>query len=879
MPLPSVFSTFGDKSEQLLQGMGEFEEHALDRPEERETEDGSPGEREIDDCTPGTSHVVPSSKGDDMIEEPKSGMEFNSFEDLFRYYKQYAKQCGFGVMTQRSERSEDQSVRYVTLGCARGGKARVKTSNVANPRPTGKTDCKARINALRVDGKMQLTTVNNSHNHVTSPQKSRFYRCNREVSETVKRVLDTNDLAGIRLNKSYGSLVVGAGGFENLPFLEKDCRNYIDKARHLRLGAGGAGALRDYFLRMQYKNNGFFALMDLDDDGRLKNVFWADPRSQAAYKYFGDVVTFDTTYLTNRYGMPFAPFVGVNHHGQSILLGAGLISNEDTETFTWLFQTWLQCMDGVAPKAIITDQDRAMKNAIAIVFPETRHRFCLWHILKKAPEKLGAYAAYKSGLKTELMKCVYDTQTIKEFEKCWAVFINTYDLHENVWLKSLYLERAHWVPVFLKEHFWAGMSTTQRSESMNAFFDGYVHSKTNLKEFVDQFDNALKRKIENENQAEFLSFSGTIPCVSRSPIEKKFQLLYTNAKFKEVQQQVIGVLDLDPTLQTMDGVMKTYLVEDEVRIQEFTKQVTYFVDFNVDDCNAKCSCGLFQMRGILCRHILSIFKSNGIKSLPDRYILDRWRKDIKRRYTLIRSSYDAGDERPNGNRQSILLNMCYEMIDYAVESEKDFDDAKKKIQEMTGLYRQNQRPLSSGQTVSEPGVTILDGAVVGSSQQVKSPLVVRGKGRPPSLRRASRMETEMRKVKAKQKKAQVVQKRKQRDEGDTVPMGTKRSLFGPSEADAYSNHGQFTVMDSSGTTQSVQSWYFGSQGSNPPMVGSQGSVHHMVGSQESVHPMVGSQESVHHMVGSQESVRSLTYLGHFSNIIYYLIKICLFGWK
>ncbi|XP_042990962.1 uncharacterized protein LOC122317942 [Carya illinoinensis] len=223
--------------------------------------------------------------------------------------------------------------------------------------------------------------------------------------------------------------------------------------------------------------------------------------------------------------------------------------------------------------------------------------------------------------------------------------------------------------------------------------------------------------------------------------------------------------------------------------------------------------------------------------------------------------------------------MCYEMIDYAVESEKDFDDAKKKIQEMTGLYRQNQRPLSSGQTVSEPGVTILDGAVVGSSQQVKSPLVVRGKGRPPSLRRASRMETEMRKVKAKQKKAQVVQKRKQRDEGDTVPMGTKRSLFGPSEADAYSNHGQFTVMDSSGTTQSVQSWYFGSQGSNPPMVGSQGSVHHMVGSQESVHPMVGSQESVHHMVGSQESVRSLTYLGHFSNIIYYLIKICLFGWK
>ncbi|XP_042944536.1 protein FAR-RED IMPAIRED RESPONSE 1-like [Carya illinoinensis] len=249
------------------------EEILLDRPVETVNEPVSPG----------TPHVVTSSDGDDIFEEPKSGMEFNSFEDLLSYYKQYAKRCGFGVMTQRSERSDDHGVRYVTLGCARGGKARIKSSNPANPRPTGKTDCKARINALRIEGKMRLTTVNNTHNHVISPKKSRFFRCNRAVSETIKRVLDTNDLAGIRMNKSYGSLVVGAGGFENLPFLEKDCRNYIDKARHLRLGAGGAGALRDYFMRMQYKNNGFFALMDLDDDGRLKNVFWADPRSRAAY--------------------------------------------------------------------------------------------------------------------------------------------------------------------------------------------------------------------------------------------------------------------------------------------------------------------------------------------------------------------------------------------------------------------------------------------------------------------------------------------------------------------------------------------------------------------------------------------------------------------
>ncbi|XP_042974555.1 protein FAR-RED IMPAIRED RESPONSE 1-like [Carya illinoinensis] len=499
------------------------------------------------------------------------------------------------------------------------------------------------------------------------------------------------------MNKSFGSLVVGAGGFENLPFLEKDCRNYIDKARHLRLGAGGARALQEYFLRMQYKNPRFFASMDLDDDGRLKNVFWADPRSRAAYEDFGDVVTFDTTYLTNRYGMPFALFVGVNHHGQSILLGVGLISSEDTTTFVWLFKTWLQCMDGIAPRAIITDQDRAMKNAINIVFPKSRHRFCLWHILKK--------------------------------------LITTYNLEENAWLQTLYTELEHWVSAFLKDTFWAGMSTTQRSESINAFFDGYVYAKTNLKEFVDQFDNALKKKIENENSSDFHSFSVTIPCISRSPIEKKFQECYTNTKFREVQRELQCLIDLAPELLKRDDGVKTYLVEDEVHVEEFTKLVTYSVDFSDVDTAAKCSCGLFQMR--------------------------------------------AG-------------------------SKKHTEDALQKLHAMIELYSENQEPPSRTCTGSNVIPSIPKTTTYAGSQKVLSPLVVRGKGRPPSLKRASIMEKEMQKVKTKAKNATVKKKRKQRDGGDTPMPPSCRNLFGPSNEDI-SNVGLMQpiedspVVDISGT--------------------------------------------------------------------------------
>ncbi|KAG6707819.1 hypothetical protein I3842_06G051300 [Carya illinoinensis] len=668
-----------------------------------ETEDGIGETAQLDDGV-----------GGDTIEEPKSKMEFNSFEEVMTYYKQYAKNIGFRVMTRMTEKGDDGTVRYATLGCARGGKARNRTLNVARPRLTGNMECKAKINVLKVDEKFQLTTVNNIHNHGLNPKKSHFFRCNRQVSDSIKRVLDTNDMTGIRMNKSFESLVVGSGSFENLPFLEMDCRNYIDKARHLRLGAGGAGALREYFLRMQYKNLGFFVSMDLDDDRRLKNVFWADPRSRAAYEDFGDVVTFNTTYLTNRYGMPFAPFVGVNHHDQSNLLRAGLISSEDTATFVWLFKTWLQCMDSITPRAIIINQDGAMKNAIAIVFPKSRHRFCLWHILKKVPKKLSFYSAYKSGMKSALIKCVYDTQNVEEFESSWEQLITTYNLEENAWLQSLYTEHKHWVSAFLKDSFWAGMSTT------------YI----------------------------------TIPCKSRSPIEKKFQELYTNTKFRKVQQELQCLIDLAPELLKKDGAVKTYLVEDEVHVEDFTKLVTYSVDFCDVDTATKCSCGLFQIRGILCRYILAVFKCNGIKVLPNQYFLDRWRKDIKRRYTLIDSNYDTGVQRADANRYSTLLNICYKMITHAAGSKKHTEDATQKLHAMIELYSENQEPPSRTCTGSNVISTLPKNPTCADSQKVLNPLVVRGKGRPPSLRRASTMEKEVRKVKAKAKKALVKGKRK-----------------------------------------------------------------------------------------------------------------------
>nr|XP_023921952.1 protein FAR-RED IMPAIRED RESPONSE 1-like [Quercus suber] len=322
---------------------------------------------------------------ENKAEDLKLGMMFDSIVDVVIYYRRYAKEKGFVVAKRTSKKGDDGVVRYVTIACSYVGKPmirlncpgikRTRSTNPVKLKPQTKTNCEAQLRLVLCPiAKWILRSIILDHNHGLSPSKTRFYKCNRIIEPHVKKKLELHDKAGIRMNKSFNSFVVAVGGHKNLSFLEKDCRNHMEKVRRSHLRERDASAMYHYFLKMQVDNFEFFYTMDFDDDGQLKNVFWANARIRAAFKEFDDVVTFDTTYMVSKYEMPFAPFVGMNHHGQSTLLGCGLILREDTNSFILLFKCWLACMSNCPPNAIITDQDKAMKKAIEIVFPNARHR-------------------------------------------------------------------------------------------------------------------------------------------------------------------------------------------------------------------------------------------------------------------------------------------------------------------------------------------------------------------------------------------------------------------------------------------------------------------------------------------------------------------------
>ena len=75
-----------------------------------------------------------------------------------------------------------------------------------------------------------------------------------------------------------------------------------------------------------------------------------------------------------------------------------------------------------------------------MVFPESYHRLCLWHIMKKIPQKFGAFSEYKAIKKT-LKALVYESVYPQDFEDGWSKMIEIYCLENNEWLCSLFNDR------------------------------------------------------------------------------------------------------------------------------------------------------------------------------------------------------------------------------------------------------------------------------------------------------------------------------------------------------------------------------------------------------------------------------------------------------
>ncbi|XP_015960283.1 protein FAR1-RELATED SEQUENCE 6-like [Arachis duranensis] len=110
----------------------------------------------------------------------------------------------------------------------------------------------------------------------------------------------------------------------------------------------------------------------------------------------------------------------------------------------------------------------------------------------------------------------------------------------------------------------------------------------------------------------------------------------------------------------------TYEVIEQVFNSTFNK---FAVTYDTVSRGVKCHCLLFESRGILCRHSLSVLSFERVDSVAPKYILERWSKNIKRRHTHIKSSQDKPILEPRSKRFDELVFRSQNICEFASKSE------------------------------------------------------------------------------------------------------------------------------------------------------------------------------------------------------------------
>ncbi|KAL7246978.1 hypothetical protein ACSBR2_001983 [Camellia fascicularis] len=105
--------------------------------------------------------------------------------------------------------------------------------------------------------------------------------------------MELADATGLSLKASHDLISTQAGGREFVGFTQRDLQH------------GEAGTLLRYFQKQATNNPYFYYAVQLDVNEMITNCFWADYQMIIDYENFGDAVSFDTTFQTNKEYRPF----------------------------------------------------------------------------------------------------------------------------------------------------------------------------------------------------------------------------------------------------------------------------------------------------------------------------------------------------------------------------------------------------------------------------------------------------------------------------------------------------------------------------------------------------------------------------------------------
>lgn len=206
--------------------------------------------------------------------------------------------------------------------------------------------------------------------------------------------------------------------------------------------------------------------------------------------------------------------------------------------------------------------------------------------------------------------------------------------------------------------------------------------------------------------------------------------MYTILKFQEFQQKFIEKM----YCEFVNSIGSKYIVREDVKVGEGKNKIFVEVHFEKKNDEINCNCSRSQFRRILYKHAIIIIIRNDMEVLLEKYILWRWRKDVWRCHSRVKTSHEFHSCTDEHKRYEKMCASFAEVANMAVTNvesynlilnwiEKVWKDLPKTIQ-----YGGNEAPVVTGQRSCSTNVRM---------ETIHDLVTKHRKGRPPCQRKKS----------------------------------------------------------------------------------------------------------------------------------------------
>ncbi|KVH93514.1 FAR1 DNA binding domain-containing protein [Cynara cardunculus var. scolymus] len=337
---------------------------------------------------------------------------------------------------------------------------------------------------------------------------------------------------------------------------------------------------------------------------------------------------------------------------------------------------FLGFMNGKVPQTILTDQTLCVREAIAMEMPAAKHAYCIWLIVAKFPSWFNAVLGERyNEWKGEFYR-LYNLEAIEDFEMGWRDMVNSFGLHTNRHINTLFASRTLWALPYLRSHFFAGMTTTGHSKAINAFIQRFLSAQTRLAHFIEQVAVAVDFKDQAGEQQTMQQNLQNICLKTGAPMESHAASILTPFAFSKLQEQLVMAAHY-ASFQLEDG----FLVRHHTKLEGGRK--VYWVP---REGIISCSCHHFEFSGILCRHALRVLSTGNCFQIPERYMPLRWRR-INTSAKLLQNTLSDHAE-----RVQLLQGMVSNLVTESAKSKDRLDIAVEHVSILLSRIREHPVP-------------------------------------------------------------------------------------------------------------------------------------------------------------------------------------------